>query len=60
MSQDSTEFQEIPCQDCIYSARCMDKLNWHIDNAHNESEIEQSNIQNLATFVTRGTKLKVS
>jgi hypothetical protein len=41
-TQTETEFQEIPCHFCIYSASCYEELDWHLDNNHGQEEPSES------------------
>ena len=38
--QTEYEFQDIPCKDCIYVASCLEELNWHIENGHEDEDGE--------------------
>jgi hypothetical protein len=35
-SQTQWEFQEYPCNECVYLASCVDELNWHLENEHDQ------------------------
>ena len=39
-TQTKSEFQDYPCNECVYSASCMEELDWHFENYHDYSEPE--------------------
>ena len=41
-TQTKSEFQDYPCNECVYSASCMEELDWHFENDHDYSEPEES------------------
>ena len=57
-SQTEWEFQEFPCQYCVYLASCVEELNWHLENDHDMEEQEESEVPSPNTCKICGKKNK--
>ena len=48
-TQTEYEFQEFPCQECVYVASCVEELDWHHGNDHSDTgtETDESDPQSI-------------
>jgi hypothetical protein len=53
-SQTQWEFQEYPCNECVYLASWTDELNWHLENEHGHDEDDSDELSGPFTcFICR-------
>ena len=59
-SQTEWEFQEYPCNHCVYMASCDEELNWHYENDHSDSDSEPGyeNFQSILSCTVCGKRNK--
>ena len=59
-SQTEWEFQEYPCNHCVYMASCDEELNWHYENVHSDSDSEpgNDNFQSILSCTVCGKRNK--